>query len=101
MRMQRNLARVKFWVAAREIGTVAVEEADIQLVEPSGRICPNQSGARREIVTRVRPELFSGVFEVSDVERVLSRGCRVRLPVIPFEPSEGPPIEVVVPFYPR
>lgn len=101
LRISRNLARAKFWVVVREIGTVSVEEGDIQLIEPSGRVCPNQSGARREIVTRVRPEPFAAVFEVSDVERVLSRGCRVRMPVVPFEPSEGPPIEVVVPFYPR
>lgn len=96
-----GIAKVRVWVYPREIETVSVEAADIVLVEPGGRLAKNDAGSHKQFATRSRPEPFVGIFQVRDLARLKREGCALRIPVVPYEPSEGPAIDVEVRFHPR
>lgn len=96
-----GIVKVKVWVYPRAIETVSLEAAEIALVEPGGTVAKNEAGSYKQFATRSRPEPFVGVFQVRDLARLRREGCTLRIPVIPYEPAEGPPIEVDVRFYPR
>jgi hypothetical protein len=95
-----GFVKVKVWIYPREIETVSLEAAEMLLVEPDGSVCPNDAGSYKQFATRSRPEPFMGVFQVRDLARIRREGCTLRIPVVPYVPSEGPPIEVEVRFRP-
>lgn len=92
---------VYLWVTPRTIQAASINPETIVLIEPDGREIPSSGPSAELMMTRVPGEPVRLVFEGVNMGAVFRRGCRLRIPVVPYDPTEGFSVPVEVFYRPK